>query len=257
MSDRELFKAALAATPECLSLQQLEELASGRTQAPPHLLQCPRCQSELAMLKSFESSTPLPGEGAAVAWISSQLDRQLDQIKNPQELLDGAARATSSSWFAHLFGQRRTTFAILATACALIAVTSVVLLRSSKEPELRASLGNDKNVYRSAQIQTISPVGDVTEVPKTLAWQAFPGASSYKVALMEVDKSVLWSGETKDTSVTIPDASRARIVDSKPILWQVTAVGPSGNVLAASSTQRFVYRQHSGSSRSSSAAIII
>jgi hypothetical protein len=246
MSDRELYKAALNATPECLSLQQLEELASGRTQAPPHLLQCPRCQSELAMLKSFESNAPLPGEGAAVAWISSQLDRQLDQIKNPG-LSGRRAGTTSASWFANLFGQRRTTFAILATACAVIAVTSLVLLRSSKEPELHASLGNDTNVYRSAQIQTISPMGDVTEVPKNLAWQVFPGASSYKVALMEVDKSVLWSSETKDTSLTIPDASRARIVSNKPILWQVTAVGPNGNVLAVSSTQRFLYRQHSGS----------
>jgi hypothetical protein len=248
MSDRELFKAALAATPECLSLQQLEELASSRTQAPPHLLQCPRCQSELAMLRSFESSAPLPGEGAAVAWISSQLDRQLDQIKSPAGVAGRRTRATSSSWIAHLFGQRRSTFAILATACALIAVTSVVLLRSSKEPELRASLGNDTNVYRSTQIQTISPVGDITDVPKTLAWQAFPGSFSYKVAVMEVDKSVLWSSETKDTSVTIPDAARVRIVDSKPILWQVTAVSANGSVLAASSTQRFVYRQHSGSS---------
>jgi hypothetical protein len=247
MSDRELFKAALNATPDCLSLQQLEELASGRTQAPPHLLQCPRCQSELAMLKSFESSTPLPGEGAAVAWISSQLDRQLDQIKSHSGVAGRRSRATSSSWFAHLFGQRRITFAILATACALIAVTSVVLLRSSKEPELSASMGNDTNVYRSAQIQTISPLGDITAVPKTLAWQAFPGSSSYKVVLMEVDKSVLWSAETKDTSVTLPDGARARIVNSKPILWQVTAVGASGNVLAASSTQRFVYRQHSRS----------
>jgi hypothetical protein len=90
-------------------------------------------------------------------------------------------------------------------------------------------------------------MGDVTEVPKNLAWQAFPGSSSYKVALMEVDKSVLWSGETKDSSMTIPDVSRAKIVENKPILWQVTALGPNGNVLAASSTQRFLYRQHSGS----------
>jgi hypothetical protein len=248
MSDREIFKAALAATPECLSLQQLEELVSGRTQAPPHLLQCPRCQSELAMLKSFESSTPLPGEGAAVAWISSQLDRQLDQIKSPSGVAGQRASATSSSWFAQLFGQRRTAFAMLATACALIAVTSVVLLRSWKEPELSASLGNDTNVYRSAQLQAISPVGDVTGIPKTLVWQAFAGSSSYTVTVMEVDKSILWSGETKDLSVTIPGVVRARIIENKPILWQVTAVGPSGNVLAASSTQRFVYRQHPGSS---------
>ena len=44
MSDREIMKTALASTPECLSLQQLETLAASQTQAPPHLLQCPRCR---------------------------------------------------------------------------------------------------------------------------------------------------------------------------------------------------------------------
>jgi hypothetical protein len=75
MLDRQALKSALVAKPDCLSLEQLESLAADPARSHPHLAQCPRCQAELALLKSFESSEPLPNEGAAVAWISSHLER--------------------------------------------------------------------------------------------------------------------------------------------------------------------------------------
>ena len=249
MSDREILKAALATTPDCLNLQQLEALVTCPTAPNPHLLQCPRCQAELAMLKSFESTEPLPGEGAAVAWISSHLERKVEQIKNPSRANDlrSPLASASPSWFARLFGTGRIRYGILAGAVALVAITSVILLRPSKEPELRAALGNQP-VYRSQQVQLVGPVGDVNRVPKTLDWQAFPGTQTYKVEVMEVDQSPLWTTEIKDTLVTIPDVVRAKIVPSKPILWRVTALDSAGKILAISSTQRFLYREQAGAS---------
>lgn len=249
MSDREMLKSALASTPECLSLQQLETVATGKAQANAHMLQCPRCQSELAMLKAFESETPLPGEGAAVAWIGSQLERRLEQIKNPSGIGDLRARSASmsASWLTRWFGPGKMRLGVLVAACALVAVTSVMLLRRSREPKLQASLGPQASVYRSQEVQLVGPIDDVAQVPKTLVWQAFQGAESYKVTMMEVDRTPLWSSELRDTSVTIPEKVRAKIVSSKPILWQVTAVGANGNTLAVSSTQRFMYREHAGS----------
>jgi hypothetical protein len=249
MSDREILKAALATTPECLNLQQLEALASSPTQSNPHLLQCPRCQAELAMLKSFESTEPLPGEGAAIAWISSHLERRVEQIKNPSRAKDLGSRSASASpsWFARLFGTGRMRYGVLAGAVALVAITSVILFRPSKEPELRAALGSQP-VYRSQQVLVVGPAGDVNRVPKTLDWQAFPDAQTYKVEVMEVDQSLLWSTEIKNTFVTIPDAVRVKIVPSKPILWRVTALDSAGKILASSSTQRFLYRGQAGAS---------
>ena len=148
---------------------------------------------------------------------------------------------------ARFFGTGRMRYGALGAAVALVAITSVIILRPSKEPELRASLGNQP-VYRSQQVQVVGPEGDVAEVPQTLEWKAFPGAQAYRVVVMEVDQSPLWTAEIAGTLVTIPASVRARIIVNKPILWQVTALDQAGTVLASSSTERFLYREHSGAS---------
>jgi len=56
---------------------------------------------------------------------------------------------------------------------------------------------------------------------------------------MEVDHSVIWSGETSYTNVTIPKAVRNKLLPRKPLLWQVTAQDTTGKQLASSQVQRF------------------
>ena len=247
MADRDILKSTLAATPECLTPEQLEALLDGK-HSNPHLAACPRCQAELAMLKSFESGAPLPDEGAAVAWISSHLDRQLESIKNPSRARARAAiqnLETQDSWLAWTLGIRGWRWALPATVVAA-AVVGVILLRPPKEPDLQANAGGHPAVYRSQEIQVVSPVGDVQHVPRRLQWQAFPGTELYKVGVMEVDNSPLWSAETKETSVEIPASLRAKMLPGKPILWQVTAVDAQGRVLGTSQIQRFSSpREHS------------
>jgi len=131
MADRDILKSSFAATPECLTPAQLESLADGK-KTHPHLAGCPRCQAELAMLKSFESGTPLLDEGAAVGWISSQLDRQLESIKNPSRARARAATQnleTQDSWLARTFGLRGWRWALPAAAVAAAVVVGVILLR--------------------------------------------------------------------------------------------------------------------------------
>jgi hypothetical protein len=242
MSDRDILKSTFAATSDCLAPEQLEAFLDGK-QSHPHLAQCPRCQAELAMMKSFESGTPLPDEGAAVAWISSHLDRQLETIKN------GRPRTSRSfvqnfepqgSWLAKIFGQGGWRWAMPATALIAAAIVTVVMLRPPKEPDLQANAGRQPVIYRSQEVQVISPVGDVQQVPRVLQWQTFPGTGIYKVAVMEVDNSVLWTGETAETTVEIPASVRAKMLPGKPILWQVTAVDAQGRVLGTSQIQKFL-----------------
>ena len=76
--DRDLLHRALSGGAECLSLQQLEAVASSTSLDPgimAHLKACPRCQVELSMLKEFEEAKPLPDEGAAAAWVAAQLGK--------------------------------------------------------------------------------------------------------------------------------------------------------------------------------------
>lgn len=247
MADRDILKSTLAATPKCLMPEQLEALLDGK-QSHPHLADCPRCQAELAMLKSFQSSTPLPDEGAAVAWISSHLDRHLESIKNPSR---GRARAATrsgeeGSWLARTIGLSPWRWALPATAVAAVAIVGVALLRPPREPELQADAGRHPAIYRSQEIQVVGPVGDVQQTPEMLQWQAFPGAATYRVAVMEVDNSRLWSAETRETTIQIPASVRAKMLPGKPILWQVTAVDGPGRTLGSSQVQRFsTPRQHS------------
>ena len=241
MSDRDILKSALAPTPACLSPEQLEGLLDGK-HSNPHLAACSRCQSELSMLRMFESAAPLPGEGAAVAWIGAQLDRELESIKNGprggREKPGSRGVGQQGTWWSRMSGGMR--WGLPAAAVVVIAIAGFVTLRSSKEPELQSNNLGQPTIYRSQEVELVSPVGEVPQIPTELRWQAFAGAESYEVVLMEVDDSPLWTDKTTRTSVVFPAAVRAKMLPGKPILWRVTALGAQSRVLGVSQIQRFV-----------------
>jgi hypothetical protein len=236
MSNRDILKSTLSQTSACLAPEQLEALLDGKT-SNTHLSECPRCQAELSMLKSFESAAPLHNEGAAVAWISANLERELENIKNPTR---GRTSKVHGSWMAGLFGSRGMRWALPAAALAVVAIAGAIMLRSAKEPELQANNNGQPAIYRSQEVEVLSPVGEVQTVPAELRWQKFAGAESYKVELMEIDKSLLWAYETKAVSSELPASVRAKMLPGKPILWQVTALDAQARILGISQIQRFV-----------------
>jgi hypothetical protein len=123
---------------------------------------------------------------------------------------------------------------------AAVAIASAILLRSPKAPDLQANAGGQPAIYRSQEVRVVSPVGDLQQVPRELRWEAFPGAAAYRVVVMEIDRSPLWSSETKQPSVQIPGSVRAQMLPGKPILWQVTALDAQARVQATSQVQKFV-----------------
>jgi hypothetical protein len=248
MLNRSTLSEALKAKPGCLTPEELEKLAEHSSPSHSHLADCPRCQAELALLKSFESSQPLPDEGAAVAWISARLERQLDQIKHPGALREAEACEQPSGWLFRWFAVRKTRWLVPVAAALVVAVTGVTLMHRSREPQLRTDAGNGPVVYRSQEIEVTGPVGELADAPKTLQWKALQGAAEYKIAILEVDGVPLWSVQTGDSVVSIPDAIRAKMLPGKPVLWRVTALDSQGRVLAASQVQRFfVLLKSSGS----------
>jgi hypothetical protein len=254
MPNQPTLNSALASKPGCLSLQELERLAADSSQGHPHLTNCARCQSELAMLKAFESSTPLPDEGAAVAWISSHLERQFEQIKNPgSESHSGqVGSASSTGWLRRLLGAGNIRWLVPVAAIVVVAVTSVVLFRPAKQPELHADAGSGPAVYRSQEVEIITLAGEQPNAPKTLQWKRFAGAANYKVSVMEVDHETLWAAETNDISITIPASTRAKMLPGKPVIWQVIALDSQGRTLAVSQLERFSVARKSPISKSGS-----
>jgi hypothetical protein len=220
MSERELLKAAMAQSPQCLSSAELDRLVSMPDATDGHLSNCARCQAELTMLRAFQSDESLPDEGAAVAWIGSRLEKRLNEIKS--------GRAPRERGKKPLFE-------------ALLSYARLrVLVRSPKQPDLSAHLGNAPEVFRSQEIEVVGPSGKVAKAPEKLEWETVPGADNYKAEVMEVDQTPLWSWATKDNFVTISPALRARMVKGKAMLWRVTALDKQNRIIRSSQVQRFI-----------------
>jgi hypothetical protein len=241
MMNRSTLSDAFKAKPDCLAPEQLEKLAEDPAPNNSHLAECSRCQTELALLQSFESSEPLLDEGAAVAWISARLERNLGQIKGAPASRGFSASGNAGSWFSRLFAGRTSRWLMPVSAALIVVIASVARMQihRSQEPELSADAGNAPVVYRSQEMEAIGPAGALSEAPRVLQWKTFAGTVRYKVLMMEVDDSPLWSDETSDSIVTIPDAIRAKMLPRKPVLWRVTALDSQGRVLASSQVQRF------------------
>jgi hypothetical protein len=108
-----------------------------------------------------------------------------------------------------------------------------------REPALPPDIDATPLVFRSDALAVVGPSGDLEQAPTELRWQPSPGAASYSVQLMEVDRVELWKAESIEPSVSLPPAVRARIVPGKPLLWRVMAKDVSGRTVAASEIQRF------------------
>jgi len=230
---RERVRAALSVTPECLSPQQLEALLADEAadeRAAKHLYDCPHCQAELRLLRAFEDQTPLPGEGAAVSWIAAQLGNKADSAASRM-------RSHENLW-SKLFGRMpKLAFAVAAVA-ALAVGLGVYDATKSVEPGLQVGQGGD-STYRSTEVRALAPIGDVKRMPDDLRWESSRKATKYAVKLMEVDHTMLWSGESFDNFMTLPADVKRKILDQKPMLWQVEALDSSGKIIATSPPARF------------------
>lgn len=242
ISGIERWKSGLTATPECLSLDELGAHFDGTTpdnakvRVEGHLSSCPRCQSELTMLQSFQTAEPVKEEGAAVGWIVARLKIQQQQLagtaaaKAPRERL---------SWWSGLLSFRTRT-AILAGAAVLVALfVARIAYHPAQEPDLRADAGRAAEILRSQEIAVVNPSGNLQAPPTEFRWQPVAGAVSYSILVTEVDHTVVWIGESTETKLAIPAEIRSRMVAQKPFLWQVTAFNARGDKAAESQQQRF------------------
>lgn len=218
MNEREIAAAALS-EGNCLSLDDLQALADGRTAelAAKHVASCTRCQTESALLASFQNG-PTQSEQQDVKWIETRLRK----------------RWGARPWFRRPWG-----FAGLVLTCAASLVLAVGLLRQRSADAIPIRDSGEIDVLRSDAIQNPLPAGDLPQKPRELTWSPVPGALDYEVTLMQVDRTILWSTTVNQSSLTLPEAVRTRLLPYKLIRWRVTARDARGKPIASSAIQNF------------------
>ncbi len=235
------WRAALASTDACLSVEDMSRLAGGSlpseeaARAATHLASCFRCGTELLLLKDFESGATHLDEAATVDWITARIQRRSREITRttPDSVAGsrGAASGVGNRW--------RISTASLVFAAALVVIVAVLFLRTGREPMLPSDGASGPMVLRSTEVVLLAPAGDLEQDPAELRWQAAPRAVVYAIKLMEVDRTELWKAESTQTSISLPSAVRAKMVPGKTFLWQVTALDAAGKAVTASSIERF------------------
>ena len=229
-----IWQEAAAATKDCLPLETLERMldntsnTSNDAKAAAHLAGCAHCQTELAMLKNFEQSTPSADEGAAVAWIAAQLERRQNASVAPQK----AARVP---FWRTMF---RVPYMAGAAALAAVLIFGISLYHGNSDGPGRINPGLGNGQFRGA-IHLVSPMDEQNSAPTEFRWEAVQGASSYTVELKDVAGITLASANSAQNVLPVTPEMKANMLSGKPLKWKVTAKDAAGNEIATSSTEQF------------------
>src|SRR6516162_7316364 len=145
-AEREMWKDAIASTEACPTIEGLGLLSSSSPSEQPvlraHIAQCPRCQTELAMLKEFQSGTMLPAEAAEVSWITAELERRFDRIVATSRTSSGSMPdGHRPPWWRRLPSARSVRAAAFGSAALVGVFVTALHFRGAQEPELTPGLG--------------------------------------------------------------------------------------------------------------------
>ncbi len=229
----------------CLSEAELEGLMDGtvpadlRPRREIHVAECAKCSTELELLRQFREAAPAPEETEDVNWITERLRNRLERVTGGSPAAGVPAREPEkgSAWRAVFRLPRWWMGPALAAAAMLVVVAALEIQRRS-EPALRLPQGGE-TVLRSGRVELKAPAGELAALPERLEWEGVEGAQRYVVTVMEVDRSVLWTGETARPSVEIPAEVRSAAVPGKTLLWQVEAFNAAGKRIGVSGVEFF------------------
>ena len=230
-----MWQEAAAATEECLPLEVLERMmenVSADPKAAAHLAGCAHCQTELAMLKNFEQSTPSADEGAAVAWIAAQLERRQNAPVAQQ-------KAERVPFWRAMF---RVPYMAGAAALAAVLIFGISLYHRNSDGPGRINPGLGSGQFRSGAIHLVSPIAEQTSAPTEFRWDAVQDAASYSVELKDVAGITLVSAKSSQNVLPVTPEMRAVMISGKPLRWQVTARDANGKEIANSSGGEFKVR---------------
>lgn len=97
-------------------------------------------------------------------------------------------------------------------------------------------------VMRGSEVEVVSPVGELAEMPEELRWVLMDRAASYRVRITAVDGAVLWEETVSASPVRLPVDVAGRLHRAVVYTWTVEALGPDGARIASSEPVRFKTR---------------
>jgi hypothetical protein len=223
------WRDGVSAGENCLSIEALQRLAEGSSDPKnaQHIAGCPHCQTELVMLRSFESSIPPEDDAEAVDWIAARLQLAQDMPSSPVHI---------SAWQTLL----RIPNLVAAAALTLLIGLGLSLYVSNRQERLvfHAEPSGVQNM-RSVDIRLTGPSGDLDLIPDDFRWEALPLAKSYSIQLLEVDGTELWRGQSAENFLIASPPLKEKMRPGKTLLWKVTALDASGKPIASSNAERF------------------
>lgn len=246
-TDADALRAALLPSRSCATIEQLSRLCdrdhagAAEARTAEHVAGCVRCRTELALLKRFESDALRSDEEEDASWIVARLARDVPRMIAGEVVpARSAPRSRSAGW--RRFVSLRIVAGSLAAASAAVLVAVNLAGRDASPPALAPGATAGPEILRSEELILEEPAGDVAAAPKQLRWHPAAGAHSYSVEVMEVDRTPVWSGESREPKLALPPTIRARMVPGKPFLWQVAARDAAGQKIATSQLQKFRVR---------------
>ena len=235
--EERMLLAALGGGKDCPAVEQLEPLLDPNTGAVSpisrHVASCPRCQTELELMRQFQAGAVRESEAEAIRLIIERLQTRSKEIFRASK----SQAEVRKTWWQALWNPPRFGQAALVLSGVVLAAVLSLQLRN-RPPALRPSTP-DQEVLRSNAISVIAPIGDIAQPPNEVRWQAVPNASKYEVQLLEVDGAELWKAETMRDRIEFPSPVRARIVPAKTLMCRVSAFDSSGHRIAESEAVRF------------------
>lgn len=202
-----------------------------------HAGRCPACAAERDLARLFDAAP----EGAGVRaedldFVVSRLEEaspvrpaQPNVVPFPGPRREAAPPAPS----------RSRSFVRFAAAAVLVLAAGLGY-RAFQAPEPALPTPPEiGGVVRGGEVEAVSPMGEVAEIPGELRWVPIEGALSYRVRLTAVDGSELWDGLAKAPPFVLPEEVAGRLHRAVVYTWTVEALGPAGERLASSGPVTF------------------
>lgn len=231
-ADPEAGQPAGCPPPEAFLEAEMEGLSREERRAlEAHAARCPACAAERDLARLFDAAP----EEAAVR--PEDLSFVLSRIAAPSApnvvAFPGPRRIEAPPR-----PQRSRSF--LRFAAAALLVMGVGLgYRAVYSPQPGLPAPEVGGVMRGSEVEAVSPVGDVAEIPTELRWVVVEGAASYRARITAVDGSVLWEGTVPASRISLPADVAGRLHRAVLYTWTVEALDPSGERLASSEPIRF------------------
>jgi len=233
MSDRSM--KVFGPGSDCPSIDDLlAGLDSESTEAQKHVASCTYCSTQIALQREFETASPNANERPAIAAIVTRLREKPPFVSESTPLHE--LRRDSEAWLGKVWISLSRPLVLAPSAIAVAALVAALWLPLNRTSTLKVP-AND--VMRSARVVALAPLGDIAHVPARFEWQPIAGALNYRIRLLEVDQTELWSATAGTNFIEVPAETQSRMSAGRKFLWQVEAMDSKGQTIATSSTQSF------------------